>query len=195
MKKMICNLRFISLVCFVLVCSILCSYYLANSKDSPKTVLMSASWAYNYSDLEDLTQNSNLIAQISVEDSNFYTTDYGIPMTNYTVNVITPIYGCIEGDSVNLVMTGGPDGDVLYEIADDPLMSIHDDFIVFARQNDDGTYTVLSGSQGRMSVENNFVSSLNVSNSQVRTHNVGSNISIQNIPLNDFIAEVRSYID
>lgn len=148
-----------------------------------ETVLMSGSWSYHYSDLEELTRNSDLIALISVEDANSYITDTGIPMTNYTVTIDTPIYGCVENGSVSLVMTGGPKDGVLFEISDDPLMDIHDSFIIFARQNDSGTYTVLSGPQGRMSIENGLVSSL-----------IWSSISVQDVPLDEFIAEIQSYL-
>lgn len=195
MKKTVRHPLFIPFMCIILMCSALCGLHLLNNSRSPETVLMSASWSYNYSDLEELTQNSDLIARISVEDASCYTTNQGIPMTTYTVNIDLPIYGCMEDDSINLVMTGGPDDDVIFEIADDPLMNIDDDFIIFARQNDNGTYTILSGPQGRMSIENGLVSSLNVSNSQVRANNIGSNISIQNVPLDDFVAEICSYIE
>ena len=195
MKKTVCHPRFISFVCIVLVCSALCGFYLIDNARFPETALMSASWSYNYSDLEELTQNSDLIARISVEDASYYTTDQGIPMTNYTANIDLPIYGCTEDNSIDIVMTGGPDDGVIFEIADDSLMNIDDDFIIFARQNDNGTYTILSGPQGRMSIENGLVSSLNVSNSQVRANHIGSNISVQNVPLDDFVAEINSYIE
>ena len=57
------------------------------------------------------------------------------------------------------------------------------------------TYTILSGSQGRMSIENGLVSSLNVSNEQVRTHNTDSNISVQNVPLDEFLERIDTYIE
>lgn len=151
---------------------------------SEERVSMSGSWAYCYSGLEELAQSSDLIALISVEDANSYITDTGIPMTNYTVTIGTPICGCVEDDSVSLVMTGGPKDGVLFEIADDPLMDIHDNFIIFARQNSDSIYTILSGPQGRMSIENGHVSSL-----------IWSTISVEAVPLDDFIAEIQSYTD
>ena len=194
MKKTVRHPLFIFLICIIFVCSFF-SLYLLNNHQSQEPVLMSASWSYNYSDVEELTQNSDLIALISVEDLASYINDQELPMTNYTVNIDTPIYGCTEDDSINVVMTGGPDNGVIFEIADDPLMNINDNFIIFAHQNNDGSFTILSGPQGRMSIENGLVSSLNISNSRVQTYNVGSNISIQNVPLDDFIAEVQSYVN
>ena len=46
-----------------------------------------------------------------------------------------------------------------------------------------------------MSIENGLVSSLNVSNEQVRTHNTDSNISVQNVPLDEFLERIDTYIE
>lgn len=195
MKKFSRHPSLILLTCIVLLCATFGFHYMSSERSDRETVLMTASWTYNYGDLEDLTHGSDLIARISVDSADSYITDDGIPMTNYTVSINTPIYGCEEGSTVNLIMTGGSSDGVVYEIADDPLMEIEDDFIVFARKNESGTYTILSGPQGRMTIDNGLVSSLNVSDSQVRAYNSGSNISISSVPLNDFISEVQSYID
>lgn len=195
MKKLSFSKIFTLLIC---CCSILAASLFLGTHiihHSPKTILMSASWSYNYSDLEDLTQNSDLIALVSVDDSTSYITPDGIPMTNYSVLITTSIYGCSEDEVIDIVMTGGPKDGAIYEIADDPLMNMQDNFIIFARENNDGTYTILSGPQGRMSVDNGLVSSLNVSNPQVRLYNSGSNISFSSVPLDDFIAEILSYVD
>lgn len=194
MKKLVhFKIVIFSICCIILASSLLVGIYIINQ--APETILMTASWSYNYSDLEDLTQNSDLIALVSVDESNSYITDDGIPMTNYSVLIDTSIYGCSEDETIEIVMTGGPKDGAIYEIADDPLMDIQDNFIVFARKNNDGTYTILSGSQGRMNVENGLVSSLNISDNQVRLYNSGSNISFSSVPIDDFIAEIQSYID
>ena len=195
MKKLSRSKIFPFLFCciFLLSGALLFGSYL--NHQSPETILMTASWSYNYSNLEDLTQSSDLIALISVDDANSYITSDGIPITNYSVLITSSIYGCSEDEVIEVVMTGGPKDGAIYEIADDPLMEIQDDFIIFARKNDDGTYTILSGPQGRMSIKNGLVSSLNISNEQVRLYNNGSNISFSSVPLDDFISEIMSYID
>lgn len=195
MNKFVRRPLLISLACIMLLCAAFGFLYLNSNRSGRETILMPASWTYNYGDLKDLTHGSDLIARISVVGADSYITDDGIPMTNYTVSIDTPIYGCEDGSTVNLIMTGGRNDGAVYEIADDPLMEIEDDYIVFARRNESGTYTILSGPQGRMTIDDGLVSSLNVSDSQVRTYNSGSNISISAVPLNDFIAEVQSYIN
>ena len=175
----------------ILCISIFAMYFLGAGKKQPQKVLMSASWSYNYFDVEELTKNSDLIARVAITDDGQYKKVNDVPMTYYTATVTTPIYGCTVNDTITIAMTGGIEDGILHEIADDPLMKEADDF---CRKNVTGTYAILSGSQGRMSIENGLVSSLNVSNEQVRTYNTDSNISIQDVPLDEFMERIDTYL-
>ena len=175
--------------------SVFAMCFIGAEKGQTQKVLMSASWSYNYFDVEELTKNSDLIARVAIIDDGQCKKVNDIPMTYYTASVTTPIYGCTVNDTITIAMTGGIDDGILREIADDPLMKKTDDFLIFCRKNVTGTYTILSGSQGRMSIENGLVSSLNVSNEQVRTHNTDSNISVQNVPLDEFLERIDTYIE
>ena len=188
------NVIIVSAISILCVALVVMAGLVPHRDNIPEKILMSASWSYNYSDLKELTESSDLIARISVMDDGFSTDVDGIPMTYYTAAVTIPIDGCSMNDTITIAMTGGPKENFLYEIADDPLMKESDDFLVFCRKNTTGTYTVLSGSQGRMTINNGLVSSLNVSNDQVQTYNLGSNINVQNIPLEEFILEVSTYL-
>ena len=96
---------------------------------------------------------------------------------------------------MQLVFTGGVFEDKTVELSDDPLMSIGDSFLVFARKNDDGTYTVLSGPQGRFVIEDDCVYSLNAVDKQLRSANrSSSNIMVDGVPLDDFISSVEGYL-
>ena len=178
----------------ILCISIFAMYFLGAGKKQPQKVLMSASWSYNYFDVEELTKNSDLIARVAITDDGQYKKVNDVPMTYYTATVTTPIYGCTVNDTITIAMTGGIEDGILHEIADDPLMKEADDFLIFCRKNVTGTYAILSGSQGRMSIENGLVSSLNVSNEQVRTYNTDSNISIQDVPLDEFMERIDTYL-
>ena len=81
----------------------------------------------------------------------------------------------------------------IYELDDDPLMQINDEYLIFANKNSDGTYTTLSGSQGRFEIEGNRVYSLNKSNAQVKKANVGSNIKVSGEDKETFIKSIRAY--
>ena len=191
-KKNLTTISAVSIICFVAVVVV---GLISHKNNIPGKYLMSASWSYNFSDVKEMTESSDLIARISVMDDGVTVIKEDIPMTYYTAVVTTPIYGCNIDDTITIAMTGGLNENFLYEVADDPLMEKSDDFLVFCRKNTTGTYAVLSGAQGRMTVENGLVSSLNVSNDQVRTYNVGSNIDVREVPLEEFILEVSSYLD
>ena len=102
--------------------------FIGAEKGQTQKVLMSASWSYNYFDVEELTKNSDLIARVAIIDDGQCKKVNDIPMTYYTASVTTPIYGCTVNDTITIAMTGGIDDGILREIADDPLMKKTDDF-------------------------------------------------------------------
>ncbi len=160
--------------------------------ESSLVTMMHVCQAYGYSGVKELTENSDYIAVINVKESESFYYEI-LPKTLYTVETTQSIYG--ETDDVQLVFTGGVFEDKTVELSDDPLMSIGDSFLVFARKNDDGTYTVLSGPQGRFVIEDDCVYSLNAVDKQLRSANrSSSNIMVDGVPLDDFIESVEGYL-
>lgn len=155
-------------------------------------VSMSASWAYNYKDVKELAQSSDLIALISIEGSRLDDTS-DITQTIYQAAVKEQLYG-EPVKEVDIVMTGGIVGNTIYEIEDDPLMKERDEFLIFARKNADDTYTILSGPQGRFVIQDHSVYSLNACNEQVKQKNNGSNIRVQGESAETFLKKVKSYV-
>ena len=161
-------------------------------KETELITTLHASWGYNYRDVEELTENSDYIAIVNVKESESFYYEI-LPKTLYTVETTQSIYG--ETDDVQLVFTGGVFEDKTVELSDDPLMSIGDSLLAFARKNDDGTYTVLSGPQGRFVIEDDCVYSLNAVDKQLRSANrLSSNIMVDGVPLDDFISSVEGYL-
>lgn len=166
-----------------------------NDKTKYEKVFLNASWSYNYSDIEELTESSDLIALIDVKSENLSSElQAGIPMSTYTANVSESVYGCENGENVDIVMTGGITNNKLYEIKDDPLMNEGDQYLIFATKNYDGTYTILSGSQGRFSFENGKISSLNESNEQVKKYNEFSNIHVKAENKTNFVNKIKEFL-
>lgn len=167
-------------------------------EDGYEKVLLSASWSYNYEDVEEVSKNSDIIAVVKVVSSTISDKfmQYGVLQTIYTVEVVDAIYGDI-GSEIQIVMTGGVSKEQkkIYEIADDPLMNINDEYVIFAKENTDGTYRALSGFQGRYAISDGNVYSLNVSNNQVATANTYSNIAVTGVALDEFIGQIEQYID
>ena len=160
-------------------------------------VLLDASWAYNYESIRELADNCDLAAYIKVTgmtiDDKYKS--YGVYLTVFTAEIQESLYGKRD-ETIRIVMTGKIDEkeNKIYEIADDPLMKIGDEFFVFARINEDGTYTILSGPQGRFAIVDDLVYSLNVYDEQVAKNNLGSNITVKKQPKEDFYAQINEFI-
>ncbi len=182
----------------LLLASTACSKPKEATNDSEyEKVSLSANWAYNYGSVKELAEACDIAAYVKIKDLKFDDSysSYGVKLTVYTAEICESLYGKEKGE-IQIVMTGGIDESEkkIYEIADDPLMKKNDEFFIFARQNEDGTYTVLSGSQGRFEIVDNKVSSLNVSNTQVADNNLSSNIKVDQQDKAAFYAEISEYV-
>lgn len=161
-----------------------------------KTIAMNASWTDYYGSIKELCEADSLglIARVKIGDG-IHENRYGFNMTVFTAKVEDLIYGSCE-DNVDIIMTGWVDHDTktIYEISDDPLMQKGDEFIIFARKNESGTYTVLGGPQGRFVIDSDNVYPLcewstrfDAEKSHIEGNNDGKSID-------DFVEEIRSYI-
>lgn len=156
MKK----IRLIALAATVVMCFSFVFVSCDKSKNAePKKVSMQGSWTYSYADVAELTKSSDIVAEITVVDSTV-TDEDGFVQTVYRASVDNIIKGNQEKE-INLVMTGGVVDDAIYEVDDDPPMNKSDKFLVFARENDDGSYTILGGPQGRFINSNGMIYSIN----------------------------------
>lgn len=132
------------------------TYSKTETKDEENIVMsMNASWAYNYRDVEEMAQNSDRIALVTVQ---------GVENT-------------------------------VVEIDDDPLLQTGDKILVFCKENTDGTYRTLSGSQGRLIYSDGKLNSLNAVSAKVREANSYSNILVQNADAEALIQEIKEYVN
>lgn len=181
--------------CVAVLVATLGIVFCANFIDSEKeTQYLSASWNYNYRDIEEISQSSDLIALVSVQNVENTEIQQSIPYTTYSVKVETPVYNSEENQEFSIYMTGGETEDKIIEIADDPLLQAGDEILVFCKENPDGTYQIISGPQGRLIYDNGKLNSLNVVNTRVREANSFSNIVVQNVDADALIAEIKSYV-
>jgi hypothetical protein len=93
-------------------------------------------------------------------------------------------------------MTGKNDENGKVEIADDPLMTTGEKWLIFARLNDSGTYTILSGPFGRFSYDekNNTVTSLNVVNEAVEKANPNMKLNLNNVGYEKIEKQIKDYL-
>ncbi|MGI6669551.1 MAG: hypothetical protein ACOX4M_09355 [Acetivibrionales bacterium] len=125
------------------------------SKREPKA---HASWATHYTDVEDITDNSDLIVIGTVIDS--------IPEKRvnmiFTMQVIK-IEKYIKGekvpdDTVKVLQTGGElNGEKTYAFEDAPLFKINDKYLLFLEKTSEGHYLVAGGYQGSGKIVNGKV--------------------------------------
>ena len=167
-----------------------------NKENVPKNKeYLSASWVYNYSDLEEMTKDSDMIALVR-EDKLLETYEEGgLPFSEYQMQVIEPILGVNQNEEITILMTGGEVEYYILEVEDDPLIRDGEEFLVFCKQNKDGTFRVVSGPQGRMVYEDGKLSSLNTENSNARKTNVYMNIHINNVDAETLIDEIKEYLN
>lgn len=166
----------------------------ASSNTTKETEYLSASWSYNYGDIKEISQASDLIALVTVKGIKDTTIEQTIPYTTYSVEVKTPIYNSKENQQFSIYMTGGETEDKILEIADDPLLQSGDEILVFCKENPDGTYQILSGPQGRLIYTDGKLNSLNVVNTKVMEANSYSNITVKNADANTLISEIKGYV-
>lgn len=181
------------------VCSLMCGCSQRSDKDpldGYNKVYMQASWIYAYKGVKELcgTNDLDLIARVKISGSKQENRN-GFLMTVFTANVEELIYGNAE-NTVDVIMAGGVDHEskTIFEVSDDPLMQKDDEFIIFARKNESGTYTVLGGPQGRFVIDKDnvfplvdYYSQSNMTKTQTAEKDNGKSIT-------DFIEEIRSYI-
>lgn len=194
MKKNILNYKKALIILLIISLCLIGGYlFIFGNETEPEKVMLNASRTYRYSDIEELTMNSDFIGIIEVTDDGTTQNANIIPHTIFSAKVIKPVYNCEENEEIKIFMTGGIKDNCLFEISDDPLMKKGDKYLIFARKNDDGTLTALGGSQGRMFYQDGHISSLNTIDSQVK-ENSSSPIDCINTTDEEIINEINKAI-
>ena len=187
-----------SIAVLVLIAVVISSTFLGNNFNKKETEFLSASWFYNYRDIEEISQASDAIALIKVDGVVDSYDVQDIPITEYKVDVVTSVYNTNKGDTFTIVMTGKETNDKIIEVNDDPLLQKGEEFLVFCKKNTDGTYRIISGTEGRLAHSNGKLSSLNAVDARVKAENPYSNITVVNADVNELISQIkckRSIID
>jgi len=192
-KKTILSVASVFLVAVVAIAIV--GIATGNSMAGKITYRISVSWEYNHESIEEISQNSDVIALIRVISESDSYQIRSVPLTEFEVEVITPIYGADPGEHLTIVMTGGITASGSFvELDDDPLLRPNEEFLIFARQNDDGTLTMLSGPQGRLVHEEGRLSSITPDNSMAREANQHLNIQIENASFEDIVNEIQNAV-
>ena len=117
-------------------------------QEQPKDQWINVDWSKSYATLRELTLDSELIAFATVQEST--PTEGRIISTLFTMKIDTLLWGEPLDATFTVYMTGGKNADgSLTQVSGDPLMKEGEQYLLFCRENQDGTYTVLGGPQGR----------------------------------------------
>ena len=148
----------------------LCSFFAlsacsAGSKPAPdpdaglRRQVMHASWAKGYASVEELMADTDFAGLIEVtgvvrvENSGAHLSEgsMAMPATVFSARVLDAAAG--GQTELEIYMTGERTDEEVFELADDPLMASGEKWFIFARQNDNGTYTILTGPCGRFAYD------------------------------------------
>ncbi len=203
-KKLYKNKVFIASFIILLVFILIFIFIGIKSTSSPQleTVYLNASWAKSYSSINNLCVESDIVAIVKITGVNKqYTIMSGVPMTDFNAEVIIPIYGAEENDTIIIAQTGQVQGNQKFEIREDPLMETDNEYLIFGRKNELGTITILGGPQGRFSYTNGQINNLFVSVPELRnsSNNIVNflepGINFVNTDVSEIITAVENYFN
>lgn len=160
-------------------------------------ILLSASWNYRYADIKEISEASDIVALVRVEGVNDTYTVSGVPMTEFNVQVITSVEGVKEGDKLVILQTGAETEKEIIEVSDDPLLKLKEEYLIFARDNKDGTVTILGGPQGRLIHINDTFSSIEYVNTRLKDSGDEMLMTFKVVNQNEdsLIKEIHKYLE
>lgn len=182
----------LSVIAVFLICLVVIITYTNKRTKQEEVSFISTSWAYNYADIDEITRDSDLIALIHVNDLLSEENEVSLPFSIFEVEVMEAVYGCDTGDKISIYMTGGHTGKKRIEINDDPILEMGQEFLVFTKKNEDGTYRILSGPQGRLEYKDGVLNSMQFVNDRIKQGNANMTISVQNQDAKTLMNDIRS---
>ncbi len=159
-----------------------------------KTVSKTVCYAYNYDSLEEMTYVAHFIALARVDSAALTENRSDFAETAFSMTVIEPVYNSRKDETFIIKMEGGETLTTVYKVEGEPLMETGQEVLVFCKMNDDGTYSVINGPQGRLLFENGRLNPLTSENTDGITDGTYSPLPVKNANLIDTIEEIRKYL-
>lgn len=155
------------------------------------------SWAHRYDSkdvsFDTLTEESDLIALITVNGiERTYGAD-GFPFTDFNVTVDKAIYQTEKGQKFIIAMPGQETDTQIIEISGESLMTIGDKALVFCKNNGDGTYRILGGPQGRFAYEDGKLTSIELLTSTISSDEKSTG-KIKNVKADKVVKQIEESI-
>lgn len=157
--------------------------------------ILCVSWAWGYGDgsgsIDDMAENSDLIALITVDGVERVYAQEGLPFTEFNVCVDIPIYNVKKGEKFGIIMTGQETETTLVELSSDPLMVEGEKALVFCKKNTDGTYRILGGPQGRFVYQDGKLTSLELQLLKTRGGTTSTDGMIEDAEVDDVVGQIE----
>lgn len=163
------------------------------SASGKKTVSKTVCYAYNYDSLEEITYEADFIALARVDSAELTENRSDFAETAFTMTVTEQVYNSQKNETFIIKMEGGETLTKLYKVEGEPLMKIGQEVLVFCKMNDDGTYRIINGPQGRLLFENGRLNPLTSENTEGITDGTYSPLPVKNAQLTDIIEEIKKY--
>lgn len=133
--------------------------YFQISKSDIIPVEIPACYAMGYLDIQQLVDESDVIATITVKDVvKEWGTNSGsiVPKMDYAFEVTEPIYNVEANQQIIVTQPGGfvemGGKTYLYTMLDDPLIEKGEEYMVFLKKTSRGVFMILGGPQGRFRI-------------------------------------------
>ena len=109
--------------------------------------------------------------------------------TNPEVTVTEAVYGCEDKQIIRITMQGGRAKYAICIVPTDPLMEPGQEFLIFANKNEDGTYSILNGEEGRFLYEDGLLTALQYTDLPEKP---GNGFDIKEKPFDEMLQELQS---
>lgn len=148
-----------------------------------------------YSNLNELAADSDVIAVVKVNKKLDHWVSGHLPAFNLEATILTPVFQSKPGETIIITQIGGvmefEGKKVNRQFKDDPPMEIGKEYLIFARHNDIGTYTIIGGPQGKFVHSNGSVSSLHVIDRSLKKY---GQIELNSFNIKQVKSQLSSYL-
>lgn len=127
----------------------------------PSEVHYSASWANAFVSIEEMTENADLVANVTVTGiASTEKTEDGV-YTIYSARVDSILHGSADpSDQILIKQLGGTVDGIEYLVDDDPPLIAGDSSVFFLTEYEEGRYFIMGGPTGRIHVDDGSTSTL-----------------------------------
>jgi len=195
-KKMLFLISFIvSLIIFIFAMNMIRKQ---NEKKENDEKIVESYWKTNIDwlnnpNIQDVTQASDLIALIHVNELGEAVKETAGLFRTFEVGIIESVYGCEEGETIDIVMIANRQ--------EDPLLEHGQEYLVFTTKNPDQTYSIINGPQGRMEYIDGKLTSLQViawqnskDNQDIEKHK-RSDLAVENEDAETVINKIKAVLE